>query len=102
VAVTIEPFEVSRWGGGCGGLLWDFNQAGSVVGLKCGRFGAGAVAFDGPEGRIERWRKLSRRIQRKASPLRGPHAGEGRDLEPRPCCNLRIHARVSGKGISKA
>jgi hypothetical protein len=45
VAVTIEPFEVSRWGGGCGGLLWDFNQAGSVVGLGCGGFGAGAVAF---------------------------------------------------------
>ena len=42
VAVTIEPFEVSRWGGGCGGLLWDFNQAGSVVGLRCGGFVAGA------------------------------------------------------------
>ena len=45
VAVTIEPFEVSLWGGGCGGLLWDFNQAGSVVASRCGRFGAGAVAF---------------------------------------------------------
>jgi len=45
VAVTIEPFEVSRWGGGCGGLLWDFNQAGWVVASRCGRFGAGAVAF---------------------------------------------------------
>jgi hypothetical protein len=41
-AVTIEPFEVSLWRGGCGGLLWDFNQAGSVVGLRCGRFVAGA------------------------------------------------------------
>jgi hypothetical protein len=30
-AVTIEPLEVSLWRGGCGGLLWDFNQAGSVV-----------------------------------------------------------------------
>ena len=49
VAVTIEPFEVSRWGGGGGGLLWDFNQAGSVVASRCGRFGAGGVTFDGPE-----------------------------------------------------
>ena len=45
VAVTIEPFEVNLWDGGCGGLLWDFNQAGSVVASRCGRFGAGAVAF---------------------------------------------------------
>ena len=44
-AVTIEPFEVSRWRGGCGGLLWDFNQAGSMVASRCGRFGARAVAF---------------------------------------------------------
>src|SRR5258705_13889755 len=45
VAVTLEPFEVSLWGGGCGGLLWDFNQARSVVASRCGRFVAGAVAF---------------------------------------------------------
>jgi hypothetical protein len=36
-AVTIEPFEVSRWRGGCGGLLWDFNQPESVVASRCGR-----------------------------------------------------------------
>jgi hypothetical protein len=44
-AVTIEPFEVSRWRGRCGGLLWDLNEAGSAVASRCGRFGAGAVAF---------------------------------------------------------
>ena len=44
-AVTIEPFEVSLWRGGCGGLLWDFNQPESVVASRCGRFGAGAVGF---------------------------------------------------------
>ena len=40
-AVTIEPFEASLWRGGCGGLLRDFNQVGSVVGLRCGGFVAG-------------------------------------------------------------
>jgi hypothetical protein len=49
VAVTIEPFEVSRWGGGCGGLLWDFNQAGSVAASRCGLFGQAPWRFDGPE-----------------------------------------------------
>jgi hypothetical protein len=49
VAVTIEPFEVNRWGGGCGGLLWDFNQAGSVVASRCGRLGQAPWRFDGPE-----------------------------------------------------
>jgi hypothetical protein len=44
-AVTIEPFEVSLWGGGCGGLLWDFNQAGSLVPSRRGRLRAGAATL---------------------------------------------------------
>jgi hypothetical protein len=36
-AVTIEPFEVSLRRGGCGGLLWDFNHAGSLVQSRRGR-----------------------------------------------------------------
>jgi hypothetical protein len=31
-AVTIEPFEVSLRGGGCGGV-WDFNQLGMAFGV---------------------------------------------------------------------
>jgi hypothetical protein len=42
-AVTIEPFEVSLWGGGCGGLLWDFNHAGSLVQSRRGRLRASAA-----------------------------------------------------------
>jgi hypothetical protein len=44
-AVTIEPFEVSLWGGGCGGLLWDFNHAGSLVQSRRGRLRASAATL---------------------------------------------------------
>ena len=44
-AVTIEPFEVSLWRGGCGGLLWDFNHAGSLVQSRRGRLRAGAATL---------------------------------------------------------
>ena len=46
VAVTIEPFEVSLWRGGCGELLlWDFNQPGSVLQSRRGRPRAGAATL---------------------------------------------------------
>src|ERR1700719_4469093 len=44
-AVTIEPFEVSLRRGGCGGLLWDFNQAGSLVQSRRGRLRAGGATL---------------------------------------------------------
>ena len=54
-AVTIEPFEVSLRGGGCGGL-WDFNEPGladevaarclrgCAVPLRCGWYGGLSVS----------------------------------------------------------
>jgi hypothetical protein len=42
-AVTIEPFEVSLRRGGCGGLLWDFNQPGWLLQSRCGRLRAGGA-----------------------------------------------------------
>ena len=42
-AVSIEPFEVSLWRGG---LLWDFNKAGSLVQSRRGRLRAGAATLD--------------------------------------------------------
>src|SRR5260370_24300685 len=44
-AVTIEPFEVSLWGGGCGGLLWDFNHAGWLAQSRRARLRAGAATL---------------------------------------------------------
>ena len=60
-AVSIEPFEVSLWRGGCG-VLWDFNQAGSLVQSRRGgsegvcrqtsmRLGLGAQCSVWREGR---------------------------------------------------
>ena len=46
-AVTIEPFEVSLWRGGCGGLLWDFNHAGSLAQSRRGCLRAGAATLRG-------------------------------------------------------
>src|SRR5258708_37252943 len=46
-AVTIEPFEGSLWGGGCGGLLWDCNHAGSLTRSRGGWLRGGAADIPG-------------------------------------------------------